>query len=446
MALKEIYERKRNAYAVWRATLEAAEKENRPLSAEDKAICEKCEADINQCNAEIEDENAKITQSAKLAAVAESMEASEPIRLRINKDDQVIAKTAVLPLGERLRALGDQGIGRREALDLIAKEKSEQAELQSKAFRQYLLSGQINPALRERAALRVDDDAQGGFLVVPERFQAQLIQDIDRMVKVRQFATVITVTDAESLGAPALENDMGDPTWTTELKVGDEDSTLSFNKRVLTPHPVARYIKVSKDLLRKSTLSVEGIVRERLAYKFGTVEETAFMTGSGGSEPLGLFTASAMGISTDRDVSTDNTITTITTDGLINAKYKLESQWLSSPNLRWIFHRDLVAYIRKLKDGNGQYIWSPGLAADRVDTILEVPVVMSEYAPNTMTTGLYVGIIGDLSYFWIVDQLGMQVQRLQELYAMTNQDAFVGRLACDAMPVLENAFARVTMG
>jgi HK97 family phage major capsid protein len=71
---------------------------------------------------------------------------------------------------------------------------------------------------------------------------------------------------------------------------------------------------------------------------------------------------------------------------------------------------------------------------------------MSEFAPSTMTTGLYVGLIGDLSYYWIADQMGVQIQRLQELYAMTNQDAFVGRLACDAMPVLENAFARVTMG
>jgi len=59
---------------------------------------------------------------------------------------------------------------------------------------------------------------------------------------------------------------------------------------------------------------------------------------------------------------------------------------------------------------------------------------------------LYVGLIGDLSYYWIADQMGVQIQRLQELYAMTNQDAFVGRLACDAMPVLENAFARVKMG
>lgn len=448
MKLSELYELKRNAYAVWRGVMDKALKEDgRPLTAEEQAICTKAEADIDQADKDISAANERTRQEAKLAAVQASMQQSEPVRLQMQPDPSQAAQPArAVPLSERLREMNASGLSRQEMLKAIATSQTERDKAQSAAMRQYLLTGSIDPALRERAALRVDDDATGGFLVVPERFNAKLIQDLDRAVQIRQLSTVITVTDAESIGTPALENDMGDPTWTTELKVGSEDSTLSFNKKVLTPHPVSRYIKVSKDLLRKAALDVEGIVRARLAYKFGYVEETAFCTGSGGSEPLGLFTASDMGISTSRDVSTDNTITTITTDGLINAKYSLSTAWLTSGNLRWIFHRSIVSYIRKLVDGNGQYIWVPGLAGDNTNRILDVPVVMSEFAPSTMTTGLYVGLIGDLSQYWIVDQMGMQIQRLQELYAMTNQDAFVGRLACDAMPVNENAFARVTMG
>jgi mono/diheme cytochrome c family protein len=177
----------------------------------------------------------------------------------------------------------------------------------------------------------------------------------------------------------------------------------------------------------------------------GTVQETAFMTGNGAGQPLGVFTASASGINTGRDVSTDNTDTAITADGLINAKYGLSSPWLGSTNLRWVMHRDTVKMIRKLKDGEGQYLWVPGLVANRPDVILNTPVLISEYAPNTFTSGLYVGLIGDLRYYWIAENMSMEIQRLQELGALTNQDYFIGRMALDGMPVLEEAFIRVKL-
>jgi HK97 family phage major capsid protein len=253
------------------------------------------------------------------------------------------------------------------------------------------------------------------------------------------------VVGAEGIGVPTLETDIADTNWTTELAVGTEDSSMAFGKRKLTPHPLAKYIKVSKDLLRSSALSVESIVRERMGYKFGTVQETAFMTGNGAGQPLGVFTASASGINTGRDVSTDNTDTAITADGLINAKYGLSSPWLGSTNLRWVMHRDTVKMIRKLKDGEGQYLWVPGLVANRPDVILNTPVLISEYAPNTFTSGLYVGLIGDLRYYWIAENMSMEIQRLQELGALTNQDYFIGRMALDGMPVLEEAFIRVKL-
>jgi HK97 family phage major capsid protein len=76
------------------------------------------------------------------------------------------------------------------------------------------------------------------------------------------------------------------------------------------------------------------------------------------------------------------------------------------------------------------------------DRILGMPMVISEFAPNTFTTGKYVGLFGDFSNYWIVDALSMQIQRLSELYAETNQVGFIGRLETDGAPVLEEAFVR----
>lgn len=184
----------------------------------------------------------------------------------------------------------------------------------------------------------------------------------------------------------------------------------------------------------------ETMVRQRLAYKFAVSEEKGFLTGNGANQPLGLFTASADGISTGRDVQTGSS-TDITADGLIDALYSLKEGYMR--NARWMFHRDGIKRIRKLKDSQNQYLWQPGLSNGQPNTILDKPYVMSEYVPNTFTSAKYVGIVGDLSFYWIADALSMTVQRLVELYAETNQTGFIGRLETDGMPVLEEAFARL---
>lgn len=217
---------------------------------------------------------------------------------------------------------------------------------------------------------------------------------------------------------------------------------MSFGKRKLNPHPLAKRLKVSNSLLRMAA-NADGLVRSRLGYKFGISQEKAFMTGSGVNQPLGVFTASNDGVPTSRDVSTGNTATTVTFDGLISAKFSLKGQyWMRSD---WMFHRDVLAQIAKLKDGDGQYIWRESVRDGEPDRLLGRPVMMSEYAPNTMTTGLYVGILGDFSNYWIADALDFQIQVLKELYAETDQTGFIGRLATDGMPTLAEAFARVKL-
>jgi len=190
-------------------------------------------------------------------------------------------------------------------------------------------------------------------------------------------------------------------------------------------------------------MPTETIVRDRLAYKFGVTEEKSFLLGTGASQPLGIFTASANGIPTTRDVSSGNTTTSIGFDGLISAKFSLKSQYLAKA--RWLFHRDAVAQISKLKDTANQYLWQPSQKEGTPDMIHGVPVFMSEYVPNTFTTALYVGMITDFSNYWIADAIDMQVQRLLELYAETNQVGFIGRKETDGMPVLGEAFARVKL-
>jgi len=311
------------------------------------------------------------------------------------------------------------------------------------AFASYLRRDLNGLSPDEYRALQADGDTVGGYVVAPQLFISQLIKAVDDQVVIRPLATKFTVEKAESMGVPVLAADPADADWTSEVDTGQEDTTMEFAKRELYPHPVAKLLKVSNKLLRVSAIDVEALVRDRLAYKFAITQEKAFMTGNGANKPLGIFTASGNGISTGRDISNGNSTTAIGADGLINAKFALKPQYWRGA--RWIFHRDAVKQIRKLKDGDGNYLWQPGITNGQPDSILDLPYLMSEYVPNTFTTGLYVGIIGDFSFYWIMDALNMQLQRLVELYARTNQVGFIGRMETDGAPVLEEAFARVKL-
>lgn len=318
-------------------------------------------------------------------------------------------------------------------------------EVRMNAHRRHIRGGARNLSEVEVRALTVGTNTEGGYLGMPLQAVSEIIQAVDNEVFVRQLATVIPVGNSEGIGVPTLDTDVNDADWTAELLTGSEDTALRFGKRELRPHPLAKRIKISNKLIRSSVIDVVSFVNGRFGYKFGVTLEKGYMTGNGTQQPLGIFTADANGIPTSRDVSTGNSTTAIAADNLIEVKHTLKSQYWSRPSLRWIFHQDAVKQIRKLKDGQGQYLWQQGLSADLPSRILEVPYLLSQYAPNTFTTGLYVGIIGDFKFYWIADSNQMQMQVLDQLYAETNQMGYIARAESDGMPVLAEAFARVKL-
>ena len=360
--------------------------------------------------------------------------------------DQVEAKTNEAKRLERLAAQGEvlnHPANRLPAPGAPDAKGGERTESQ-KAFTKYLTGGKSVLLPDERKALRADDDAAGGFLTAPQTFSQNLLKFVDDLVVFRQLATVEQIGAAESLGVVSLDTDLSDYDWTTEIQTGNEDTVKPLGKRSLTPHPLAKRIKVSNTLIRKATRPVDDLVRDRLGYKAGVTMEKAYMSGTGAQQPLGVFVASNDGIPTSRDVTCAST-TAFTADELIDLKFSLKAPYQASPTTRWLFHRDFLKRVRKLKDNNQQYLWAPGLAGGMPSTVLDVPYVQSEFAPNTFTTGLYIAVLGDIRFYWIVDSLALQIQVLNELYAETNQRGYIARLETDGQPVLAEAFARMKL-
>jgi len=404
--IKELLEKRANIWEQAKALVDRAEAENRDFTAEEQQQYDKMFDEMDS-----------------LAKRAKRLEEQEREERELDK-----------PVNRAFKApLGAEG----------AKEDREAKVMD--AFRSYIVNGVVTPELR---ALQVDDGSGGGtlggYLVPPQQFIAELIKGLDNAVFVRRISKVFQVTTSDSLGAPTLDADMSDPVWTTEVQdlSSTADTAMTFGKRELKPQQLAKLAKISMKLLRVSAIPAEALVRDRLTYKFATAMENNFLNGDGSAKPLGVFKADTNGIPTSRDVNTGNA-TAITADSLIEAKYKLKAQYRNGA--QWIFHRDVIKAICKLKDGEGNYMWQQGLIVGQPDTILSLPVNESEYAPNTFTSGSYIGILGNFQFYWIAELFGMEIQRLNELFAATSQVGFIGRMWVDGAPVLPEAFARLKL-
>lgn len=302
-------------------------------------------------------------------------------------------------------------------------------------------------ALRKMApelkALATSPGAAGGYLV-SEHQRGVFIEELEDLVAMRRIANVLPPIPGGSTVTPAEDSSLSDATWTSEVLTGSEDAVQPFGNRTLTPHPLAKRIKISRTLLRAGTLlNAENYILQRMARKHMEPEEYAFINGNGAQQPLGLLVASGI-------ASTETAASNVLAgDDIINWAYSLDVRY--ARNAVILCNQSFLRKVRLLRDasggaGTGQYLWQPGLQQGQPGIILDFPYELSTSYPTGLDgSDVYednalVATIGDFSFYWIADSLMLEIQRLEELYAETNQVGFIGRKETDGMPVKADAF------
>lgn len=306
-----------------------------------------------------------------------------------------------------------------------------------------------NGYITENRALNLQQGDQGGY-IAPMQVASRFFQKVDDTNWIRRLATNVEVMNAGSLGVFGIDTDPSDATWTSEISDTDAtaDSSMKFGKRELSPHLLIKRLDISRTMLARLS-GAANVVADRLAYVVGRTEEAAFLEGTGANQPLGLFTASDNGISTGRDVVTGSA-STFTADGMINAQHNIKGQYRR--NASWIFARNAVKKIRKLKDSDGRYLWGRGdLNAGEPDSLLGSPLYEAELAPghdesNDYDSGDYVGVYGDMSFYQIATAVNLEILRDNLSSAGKNKVRFFVYHEVDAMPILEEAFTRLKIG
>lgn len=277
-------------------------------------------------------------------------------------------------------------------------------------------------------ALQVGTDSEGGYLV-PDEFERTLVEALLEENIFRGLAKVITTSSGDRK-IPVVAS-KGTASWVDEEGLIPE-SDDSFGQVSIGAYKVATMIKVSEELLNDSVFNLESYIAREFARRIGAKEEEAFFIGNGTGKPTGIFNATGgaeLGV-------TAASATAITFDELMDLFYSLKSPYRK--NATFVTNDATVKMIRKLKDGNGQYLWQPSMQAGQPDTILNRPVKTSSFVPN-VEAGAKTVAFGDFGYYWVADRQGRSFQRLNELFAATGQVGFRATQRVDGKLILPEA-------
>lgn len=386
----EMREKRAKAWDAAKAFLDARAKDG-VLSAEDNATYDKMVADVDAMARQIAIEEDRVARDAAMAEPT-----SKPLT---GKPTDGSAK----PLRPRATGEYKEDFGR---------------AMRGKTLLHNVLSEGV--------------DADGGFLV-PEEFEKQIVSGLDEANIIRSLAKVIT-TQAERKIPIATSH--SDAQWTAE-NAAYVESNPTFGQKQIDAFKLTDLVRVSTELLQDSAFDLEAYIATEFARAFGIAEEQAFCVGTGTNQPTGIFTANGgeVGI-------TAASATAVTVDELIALIYSLKAPYRK--NAKFLMNEGTVAQLRKLKDGNGAYLWQPSVQAGQPDRLLGYELYTSPYVPAAAANALAIAF-GDFKNYWIADRSGRTVQRLNELYSVNGQVGFIATERVDGKVILPEGIKLLKM-
>ncbi len=257
-----------------------------------------------------------------------------------------------------------------------------------KAFAAYLRSGE-DDGLRglelEGKALSTAVAADGGYLVDPQT--SETVQSVlSNTASLRAVASVVAV-DATSYDVLIDHTEMG-AGWANEVDPAAETGTGQIDRISIPLHELSALPKASQRLLDDSAFDIEGWLAGRIADKFARSEAAAFISGDGVDKPRGMLDYPVV----DNDVWAWGNLGTVPSgaagdfdgsnpgDAIIDLVYALGAEYRAGAS--FVMNSKTAGAVRKLKDNDGRFLWSDGLAAGEPARLLGYPVLIAEDMPD----------------------------------------------------------------
>jgi len=268
-----------------------------------------------------------------------------------------------------------------------------------KAFDAYLRSGD-DDALRglemESKAMSTAMAGDGGYLVDPQT--ADVIKStLASTASIRAIANVVQV-EATSFDVLIDHSDVGHG-WATESGSVSETGTPTIDRITIPLHELSALPKASQRLLDDSAFDIEAWLAGRIADKFARAEADAFINGDGSDKPVGFLTHTIVDdaswawdslgyVATGVDGGFDGG------EAIIDLVYALGAQYRA--NGTFVMNSKTAGAVRKLKDADGRFLWSDGLAAGEPARLLGYPVLIAEDMPDIASDAMAIAF-GDFN-------------------------------------------------
>jgi HK97 family phage major capsid protein len=256
-----------------------------------------------------------------------------------------------------------------------------------KAFNAYLRTGD-DDGLRGldfgTKSLSTAVNSDGGYLVDPQT--ADTVKSVlGATASIRSIASVVTV-EATSFDVLVDHGDLG-AGWSTETGSQAETGTPQIDRISIPLYELSAMPKASQRLLDDAAFDIEGWLAGRIAAKFARAEAAAFVSGDGSDKPRGFLThpqvetgSAAWGEIGYVATGADGAFGPDGADRIIDLVYALGARYRA--NGSFVMNSKTAGEVRKMKDADGRFLWTDGLAAGEPARLLGYAVLICEDMPD----------------------------------------------------------------
>lgn len=282
-----------------------------------------------------------------------------------------------------------------------------------------------------RGEERALDVANNGG-VIPTHIANKIIETVKELSPIYSMATVYNVggdlvfpvydESSSSIGAAYVDD-------LTELTEG----TGKFTTVKLQNFIVGCLAKVSKSLMNRTDFDLLSFVINKVAKAIAEFLENELINGT---------TNKMTGILSATNGITAASGTAVVADELIDLQMTVPEVYQA--NASWIMHKNTFKAIRKLKDGNGDYLLNKDATTAFGWTLLGKPVYITESMPEIALSAKTIAY-GDMSGLYVKLAQNVELQVLNEKYATQHAVGVVGYVEADSKIVEQQKLALLTM-
>ena len=380
MSLKDLIEKRGSLVAQAREAL------NEIKTNTDEARAAELEARHDTIMAEFDRVEANISREERVAAAEK--------RLADRADEE---RKRQRPTGEDTNVRGQDDGDKVEYREVFHKFLANGASLDA-------LDGEERKILRagvvdiEKRVQTGGSNAAGGY-TVPVELQNMLVRAMKAWGPMYDgdIVSELNTTSGNALPIPTTDDTGKTGVQGTEGAALTDDGSADavFGQKQLEAYDYnTKFVKFSWQLAQDSIFNMEALLADLLGERLGRLANAQLTVGTGTSAPNGIVTASSLG-------KTAASATAIAADELIDLSHAVDPAYRQSPKVAFMFNDQTLATIRKLKDGQGNYLWQMGNIKEGVPNAILGYRYHINQAMASIATGNKTVIFGDLGKYWV---------------------------------------------